>query len=43
MNIIVIGAHPDDCEFFAGGTAVKWVERGFNVSSSRLRTGTPVT
>ena len=31
MNIVCIGAHPDDCEFHAGGTAVLWARAGFRV------------
>jgi LmbE family N-acetylglucosaminyl deacetylase len=31
MNIVVIGAHPDDCEAFCGGTASLWAKAGFNV------------
>lgn len=31
MNIVCFGAHPDDGEFFAGGTAVKWARAGHNV------------
>lgn len=31
LRIIVFGAHPDDCEFSAGGTAAKWAERGHHV------------
>ncbi|MDZ4857859.1 MAG: PIG-L family deacetylase [Candidatus Hydrogenedentes bacterium] len=31
MNIVCIGAHPDDCECFAGGTAVKWSRLGHRV------------
>lgn len=31
MNICCIGAHPDDCEWFAGGTAVKWARLGHQV------------
>ena len=31
MNILIIGAHPDDCEFYAACTAVKWVRHGFRV------------
>jgi LmbE family N-acetylglucosaminyl deacetylase len=31
MNIVCVGAHPDDCEFFAGGTAVKWTRLGHRV------------
>ncbi len=39
MNIICFGAHPDDCEFFAGGTAVKWVQRGDKVCFVSLTNG----
>ena len=39
MNIIVIGAHPDDCEFFAGGTAVKFVEKGHRVKFVSVTNG----
>jgi LmbE family N-acetylglucosaminyl deacetylase len=28
MNIVCFGAHPDDCEVFAGGTCVKWAQGG---------------
>lgn len=31
MNIVCVGAHPDDCECFAGGTAVKWARLGHRV------------
>ena len=31
MNIMVIGAHPDDCEFYAGCTAVRFVGSGHRV------------
>jgi len=31
LRIIVFGAHPDDCEIFAGGTAAKYVARGDEV------------
>ncbi|MCL4217865.1 MAG: PIG-L family deacetylase [Candidatus Hydrogenedentes bacterium] len=31
LNIVCIGAHPDDCEFHAGGTAVKWAKLGHRV------------
>jgi LmbE family N-acetylglucosaminyl deacetylase len=31
MNILAIGAHPDDIEFGCGGTLIKYVERGHRV------------
>jgi len=31
LRIIVFGAHPDDAEFKAGGTAAKWAELGHHV------------
>lgn len=31
MNVVCIGAHPDDCEAFAGGTCVKWARLGWRV------------
>lgn len=31
MNIVCIGAHPDDCELLAGGTCIKWREKGHHV------------
>ena len=31
MNIIVFGAHPDDCELDAGGVAAMWAEQGHRV------------
>jgi LmbE family N-acetylglucosaminyl deacetylase len=31
VNIIVFGAHPDDCDEVAGGTAAKWVAAGYKV------------
>ncbi len=31
MNIVCFGAHPDDCECFAGGTAIKWARLGHRV------------
>lgn len=31
MNIVFIGAHPDDCEVFGGATAVLWARAGHRV------------
>jgi len=31
INVIVIGAHPDDCDGRAGGTAIEFAKRGHNV------------
>ena len=31
MNILAIGAHPDDIEFGCGGTLIKYAHRGHNV------------
>ncbi len=31
LSILMIGAHPDDCELKGGGTAVKWAQRGHTV------------
>ena len=31
LNVLVIGAHPYDCEYYAGGTAVKYIEHGHRV------------
>lgn len=31
LRIMVIGAHPDDCEFRCGGTAALWAQRGHRV------------
>lgn len=39
MNIMVIGAHPDDCEFFAAGTAVKFVKYGHRVKFVSVTNG----
>ena len=31
LRIIVFGAHPDDCEFSAGGTGAKWAAQGHHI------------
>jgi LmbE family N-acetylglucosaminyl deacetylase len=31
INVVVIGAHPDDCDIDAGGTAILWTKAGHNV------------
>ena len=31
INVVVIGAHPDDCDIDAGGTALLWAKAGHNV------------
>jgi LmbE family N-acetylglucosaminyl deacetylase len=39
MNIVCIGAHPDDAEYHAGGTLVKWVRAGHDVLMVSLTNG----
>lgn len=39
MNIVCFGAHPDDAEFYAGGTMVKWVRQGHRVLAVSLTNG----
>ncbi len=31
VRVLVIGAHPDDCEFRCGGTTLKYVKKGYKV------------
>ena len=31
MNVVCIGAHPDDCECFAGGAGLRWAGEGHRV------------
>lgn len=39
LRIIVFGAHPDDCEFRAGGTAAKWAKLGHKVKFVSVTNG----
>lgn len=39
LRIIVFGAHPDDCELTAGGTAARWVDAGHAVKFVSLTNG----
>ncbi len=39
LNIVVIGAHPDDADIRAGGTAIKYAEAGHNVLFVSLTNG----
>ncbi|HPO15381.1 MAG TPA: PIG-L family deacetylase [Candidatus Hydrogenedentes bacterium] len=39
MNIVCIGAHPDDSEYYAGGTLVKWARNGHRVLVVSLTNG----
>jgi LmbE family N-acetylglucosaminyl deacetylase len=39
LRIIVIGAHPDDCDSCAGGTAIQWAEMGHRVKFLSLTNG----
>ena len=39
LNVIVIGAHPDDCEGDAGGLALLYAEMGHNVKFVSLTNG----
>jgi LmbE family N-acetylglucosaminyl deacetylase len=38
-RIIVFGAHPDDCELEAGGTAARWSKLGFKVKFVSVTNG----
>src|SRR4030095_9875140 len=40
MKILVLGAHPDDCDIFAGGTAALWRRRGDEVRFVSVTNGT---
>ena len=37
--MIVFGAHPDDCELSAGGTAARWVKLGYKVKFVSVTNG----
>jgi LmbE family N-acetylglucosaminyl deacetylase len=39
LRIIVFGAHPDDCELDAGGTAARWAELGHKVKFVSVTNG----
>lgn len=39
LRIIVFGAHPDDCELDAGGTAALWAEQGHHVKMVSVTNG----
>lgn len=39
LRIIVFGAHPDDCELEAGGTAAKWAKMGHKVKFVSVTNG----
>lgn len=39
MRILMIGAHPDDCEFKAAGTALKFIEAGHQVIFMSMTSG----
>ena len=39
LNVIVFGAHPDDCDMDAGGTALLFAEMGHNVKFVSLTNG----
>lgn len=39
LNIIVFGAHPDDCELKVGGTAAKWAALGHQVKFVAVTNG----
>lgn len=39
LRIIVFGAHPDDAEFKAGGSAIKWAKQGHQVKLVSVTNG----
>ena len=38
-NILVILAHPDDPEFFCGGTLAKWAREGHSITYQLITCG----
>ena len=39
FNILVIGAHPDDCELITGGTSSKLIQKGHKVKFVSMTNG----
>ena len=39
LNVIVIGAHPDDCDLDAGGVAIEYVKMGHRVKFVSMTNG----
>jgi LmbE family N-acetylglucosaminyl deacetylase len=39
LRIIVFGAHPDDCEYKAGGVAIMWAKQGHQVKFVSMTNG----
>ena len=39
LNIVALGAHPDDCEYYLGGTAAKFAAAGHRVKFVSLTNG----
>src|SRR4051794_27837983 len=39
LRIIVFGAHPDDCELEAAGTAARWAQLGYKVKFVSVTNG----
>lgn len=39
LRIIVIGAHPDDCDVRVGGTAIQWAKMGYKVKFLSVTNG----
>jgi len=39
MNVLAVGAHPDDLEILCGGTLIRCVERGDHVTMAHLARG----